>query len=377
MGAFVRACFPTQALLSRQDVAGYGRVEQLLDPGPVRGLAQDPHQLGAHRLAGHVVGLQDGQVPLDARPHVVHGQIAALVLHLGGHHHGLARLQAGLHGVVVVPGLVGGQAAHAEALDNQRVVALQQVLRHPAVRPRNQLHKGHPGVDRLIELGHRTGLRPDIADDPPIPDHAQKGVVDAGEGLKALAAGLPGPGAQDDLAVEHQHDPGHVRCGHGEGVPQVLLAVGGLKADGPLGACEDDGLGTALDQVAQTRGGVGHGVRAVADHEAVVLPVAGPDGRRHAGPVLGLDVGAVQVEELGALHLADAGDIGDIAQQLLAGQLRRKAALPHLGGDGAPGADQQNLFLFHGCLLHPILFNKRGNPLLLPEYLFSGKELPF
>ena len=63
-------------------------------------------------------------------------------------------------------------------------------------------------------------------DNPPIPDHPQKGVVDAGEGLKAFAVRFSRPGAHDNLAVEHQRHPRQVRHGYRQRIPKVLFAVG-------------------------------------------------------------------------------------------------------------------------------------------------------
>ena len=117
--------------------------------------------------------------------------VPALVLHLGGHHHRLSLVQPPLHRLVEVPGLVGGQAPHPEALDDEGVVPLQQVVHHAAVRAGDQLQQGHLVVHPVAEDGLRGALRPDIADQPPVLDQGQHRVVDAGEGLEALAPGLP------------------------------------------------------------------------------------------------------------------------------------------------------------------------------------------
>ena len=117
--------------------------------------------------------------------------------------------------------------------------------------------------------------------------------------------GLLGPGAQDDLAVEDDADPRHLRRGHPEGILQVDLGVRGVKADGLLGSGKDDGLGTALDEVGESRRRIGHGVRPVGEDEAVVVIVVRPDAAGHGQPVLGGDVGAVQVQDLQAVRPAE------------------------------------------------------------------------
>ena len=119
------------------------------------------------------------------------------------------------------------------------------------------------------------------------------GVVDAGKGLEALGAGLSGPGPQDHLIVEDDGDARQVLRGAPEGVQQVDLGVRRVEADGFLCAGEDDGLGAALHQIAEGRRRVGHGIRTVGHHEAVVGTVVLPDAPGDHQPVLRLHVGAV------------------------------------------------------------------------------------
>ena len=212
-----------------------------------------------------------------------------------------------------------------------------------------QLQEADPGIQGLIEPGAGQGGLADVGQQGPVPQDAQHGVIDGGEGLEALGVGLLSPGAQDDLAVEDDADAGHLRRGGAEGVLQVDLGVCGVEADGLLGAGEDDGLGAALDEVGEPGGGVGHGVRAVGEDEAVVLLVVLPDAAGHPEPVLGGDVGAVQVQELHAVHPAELRDGGDMAQKLLRAELGGEAAFRQLRGDGAAGADEQDAF--HGGIL--------------------------
>ncbi len=87
----------------------------------------------------------------------------------------------------------------------------------------------------------------------------------------------------------------------------------------------DDGLGAVLNQIAQGRRRIGHGVRAVADDEAVVVVVVLPDGLGRPQPVGGMDAGAVQTIQLDAVHMAQLGDAGEIGQQLVGVQLRCQA----------------------------------------------------
>ena len=271
---------------------------------------------------------------------MVNAHVAALAGHLGGEHDEPAPVHP--FPQAVAESALFRQAAHAEALDDKGVVPLQKEVHSGAVLARRQLQKGHLGVQGIAESRDISTVLPDIPQEDPVPQDPQVRVVDAGKGLEALGAGLPGPGAQDHMAVEHDGHPRQVRCGTAEGIRQVDLGIGGVKADGLLGSGEDDGLGAALDQIAEGRGGIGHGVCAVGDDKAVITVIVIPDAARHSQPMLRPHVGAVQVQQLHAVHIADAGDGRQMAQKLLRGQFRRQAVLRHIGGDGAAGADKQN-----------------------------------
>ena len=260
--------------------------------------------------------------------HQVDREVAALVLDLGGEDHGLSGGQPLPDALVEASGL--RHAAHAEALDDDGVVLREEPVQHPAVAARRQLQEAYLRVQGVIKPRLCQGGLADVGQQRPVPQDAQHRIVDGGEGLKALGVGLLGPGAQDDLAVEDDADPRHLRRGHPEGVRQVDLGVRGVEADGLLGAGEDDGLGAALDEVGEPRRRIGHGVRPVGQDEAVILVIMLPDAAGHTKPVLGGDVGAVQVQDLQAVGPAELRNGGDMAQKLLRAELRRQAALRQL-----------------------------------------------
>ena len=124
-----------------------------------------------------------------------------------------------------------------------------------------------------------------------------------------------------------------------ECVGEVDLGVGGIEADRLLRAGQDNGLFRALDQIGEGGGGIGHGVRAVADNEAVVAIVVLLNGLCKRDPVLRPDVGGVQTEQLDAVHAAEFRYLRHKAEQLLGCERGPEAVLPDLGGDGAAGAD--------------------------------------
>ena len=83
---------------------------------------------------------------------------------------------------------------------------------------------------------------------------------------------------------------------------EVILAVGTLLSDGQWRAGENDGLRQILQHIGQGRGGVGHCIRTVQHHEAIVLPVVVGDAVAEICPqggchVAGID-GRIELEGL-------------------------------------------------------------------------------
>ena len=269
---------------------------------------------------------------------MVYAKIASLVFHLGGKHYELALFHPFLH-ALIEPRLFG-QAPYAKALDDQGVVSLQEEVRHLPSGPRGQLQKSYFRVQGVVKPGGVGTLRADIAKQRAVPQDSQVGVVDAGKGLEALGPGLFRPRSGDDLVVKDDGDPRQVLRGTAEGVLEVNFGVRGVKADGLLGAGEDNGLGACLNEIAQRRRGVGHGVGTVGEDEAVVVVEMGPDGLGHHQPVSGQDVGGIQAQKLETVHGTNSRDGGDVGKELLRGQLRGKAALADLRGNGTAGTDE-------------------------------------
>ena len=211
----------------------------------------------------------------------------------------------------------------------------------------DQLQQSHAGIQRVVEQGPGIAGAAHILQQMAILHHRQIGIVHAGKGVEALGAGLAGARAQNHLAVEHDLYAAAAPAGIEEGIRQIALGVGAVEPDGLLRTGKHDGLGTALHQIAEGGGGVGHGVGAVGDDKAVVAVVPVADGGGEAQPVLRPDVGAVQRVQLETFHPAEVRDAGDEGQQLLRGQLRRQAGGRLFRGNGAAGADHQDLFHGH------------------------------
>lgn len=105
-----------------------------------------------------------------------------------------------------------------------------------------------------------------------------------------------------------------------------------------------NGLIRALNEIAQRGGGIGHGIGAVAYDKAVIARVIIAQSLSDGNPVRRCDIGAVKAEEGLAVDTAERAYRGDIAQQLLRGKLRGKAVGRHFGGDGAAGAEHEDVF---------------------------------
>ena len=126
-----------------------------------------------------------------------------------------------------------------------------------------------------------------------------------------------------------------------------------------MGASDDNRLGAILDEVGEGRGGIGHGIRAVADHKPIVLMIVLPDGRSNFEPVLRPDIRAVQAEKLQGIHRAETLHFRHILQNFPGSDQRGKAGAGSSGSDGSPCCDHENSF--HTALLILILAEKAEN----------------
>ncbi len=111
----------------------------------------------------------------------------------------------------------------------------------------------------------------------------------------------------------------------------VLATIGAHVPHRELGAGEDHGLGQPVQQEAEGRGGVGHGVGAVEHHEAVVVVVAPDHGAGDPDPIVGPHLGAVEER----LHPLD-GDLGHLPTVQLGH--RRQGLLDEPFAHGQPRA---------------------------------------
>ena len=277
----------------------------------VLGLGQNPHELAGGGREGHIVGFHEPPGFLGHLPHFVDGHVGPLQGNLGGHDHDLALADDLRYSLAEVAGLIGRQAAYPEGFDDDGPVVLGHFDQAPGLHGRDELDQTHLLQKVVLEgnLAANPVLVVNVEEDVGILDGRNKGEVDGDKGVVGLGPLLLGPGPADDLAVEDQVDPvSPVVRGKEQAVVEVGPGVGRVQVDGLLGARQDDGLGGILDQVREGGRRIGHGVRPMADDEAVIVLVGRFNGAGHLDPVLGLNVGGVQVDEL------DGGDVNEVTR---------------------------------------------------------------
>ena len=127
-------------------------------------------------------------------------------------------------------------------------------------------------------------------------DHGEIREIDAGERVVALAALFLSAGSGDHFSVKYDRNAvSTVGSGKAQAVEKVGPRVRHVKVDGLLGACDDDRLAGVLDEVGHGGGCVGHRVRSMADHKAVVIVVVFFQNLSKFQPVFRMHVCAVDV----------------------------------------------------------------------------------
>ena len=127
-------------------------------------------------------------------------------------------------------------------------------------------------------------------------DHGQIWEVDAGESVIALAALLLSAGSRNDFSVKYDgHAVGTFGGGKAQAVQKVCSCVRHVEVDGLLRTCDYDGLAGMLDEIGHGSSGVGHGIGAVADHEAVIIVIILLKNLSQLQPVLRVHICAVDV----------------------------------------------------------------------------------
>ena len=110
--------------------------------------------------------------------------------------------------------------------------------------------------------------------------------------------------------------------------------------DGQLGPGEHHGHRNIPHHIAEHRGGIGHGVGAVGHHDAVKLVPGLKDVAGDEPPLLRLDVGGVQVEDVPDGEVIAVRQTAQIVGQSRPVQAGGQPLVGEPGGDGASGGEQ-------------------------------------
>lgn len=210
--------------------------------------------------------------------------------------------------------------------------------------------------------------------------HAGVGVEADGQAAEAAGRGVWLPGvevgvvealvelgaafAAADSGVEPaaEGDNGAVQLGVLQGGDGGLQVGGGIAIGGVVGllrAGEDDGLAAVVERKGEEVGGVGEGVGAVQDEDAVVLGQGGLQDGEPLGPMLGGDVGAV---DQGLADVPVEHGLFGIGLQGLFGKLGigNEAVGAGFHADSAAGVEDEDF-------LHIGFAGKEGGRERLPE----------
>ena len=226
-------------------------------------------------------------------------------------------------------------------------------------------------MDRKRKAGRLENLLGGIADvDSGI---SQRRTVRRCECLKALGIILGGPVAPHQFRTEidaHFRDNrpsiGILCSGNLHGADKILLAISTCDTDRKLAPGKDDRFGKAVENVAQGRSAVGHGVSSVQDDKAVILVVPGLDQPRKLHPTGRLHIGRIdrRIEIVGIDFECKLLKFRNFIKNT--GKIERTECLSDrvlLHTDRTTGVDEQNRGFDHGTSRSVCLETKKRESL--------------
>ena len=164
----------------------------------------------------------------------------------------------------------------------------------------------------------------------------QRGEVVRAEGIEAFGVDFHGAVAaqqaafEEDTHLRHHGSPVLILCGGNfDAGQEIFLAVGAQLSDGELRAGDDNGFAEVFEHETQGRGCVGHRVRAVQQHEAVVGIVMVGNDMRHLHPVARFHVAGIygRVEGERVNVIIEAFQFGHVVSELLEVEVFERAGL--------------------------------------------------
>ena len=298
-----------------------------------------PHRLRDGGFEGHVISLEKLEIIFHLLPDLINLHIGAFVHDLGCHDRKLAFFCPFLHLCIELIDELFRQSADAEGLNDDAVVIFKKIAEHLGTRAWNQLHDTD-GIRNLpLEMNRcRNRFIRNIPDDPTIHDlrkhrkvYAVERVVGAGHHLLCTCPG-------DDIAIENKHYVHRIIITRiDDAVTKIHLCIGTIDVDRLLRACDHDRLSGILHHIAERRRGVGHRIRAMRDHEAIISIIIflncaddlRPDSRRH--------IGRVNVTELENIDIAVRFHLRNKSENLLRRESRSETILRLHGCDRTAG----------------------------------------
>ena len=191
--------------------------------------------------------------------------------------------------------------AEAEGLNDDAPVAHGcQHLKNRRVQAGGQLQQKYIVADFRAQGRFPPGTRQHtgIHHQPPVADLSRVAGVDAFKGGKAGGPDLHRPAAQHDLSVKGQKHAGMARRRHGKGGAQIVRPIGEHIRQGQLGAGEYHGQVDIRQHERHGGSGVGHGIRAVGHHDAVIAATLFENPPGNELPFLRADVGGIQTHHV-------------------------------------------------------------------------------
>ena len=182
---------------------------------------------------------------------VINGNIAALIDGLGCQNNGFSMTDQIFNHIVEIILFPFRNPADTIAFQHKGVIGFGSHPQDFCTDTGNQLENKNMRIHPVIENGLCVrGGGTDILNDAPVVNHTDFRIIDAAEGIIAFGIHFPGTGADQYLASEHHHYPSGVGItGVAKRIQQIHLGVSHLCLDGFLGAGNDNGLGTVLDQI--------------------------------------------------------------------------------------------------------------------------------
>jgi hypothetical protein len=339
--------------LAVRDIPGDGREHQFAYLFGVLGLAQSPAQLDVGDLGEEVFAGHDAhahQVPPGVVDEHVHEAPEGLDRHVDMDPFGDGAADGGIEGLVDMPKPGAGD-------DDALVAILSEGIDDVRMHVRIVINDRHA----LLEIGQDIHLPVRAAGvvslhrDHGIPGYAGNGdVPDGAEGAAVGGVHLADPCAAVEQALfvaggaEHaDHHLGDVRMTRGVGgVHEVEGGVRGRAVAGALRTHHHDGDGQVLKHVGKGRRGVVHGVRAMADDDALdALRHFLSDGDGELLILLGAHVLRKNGEKLFGIQVADLRQFGHGAVEFAGRESGDDGpgAVIQPGGDRSAGTEQLHL----------------------------------